>query len=76
MNSFYARQHIKFRYGPLAQKTLHNVLKRELVDLHVAQPPERGNIDHVFKPRKGRLTGQVVGIWQSACDKFENGVVT
>lgn len=32
MNSFYARQHIKFRYGPLAQKTLHNVLKRELVE--------------------------------------------
>ena len=32
MNSFYERQHIKFRYGPLAQKTLHNVLKRELVE--------------------------------------------
>ena len=32
MNSFYQRQQIKFRYGPLAQKTLHNVLKRELVE--------------------------------------------
>jgi hypothetical protein len=32
MSSFYQRQHIKFRYGPLAQKTLHNVLKRELVE--------------------------------------------
>jgi len=32
MNSFYERQHIKFRYGPLSQKTLHNVLKRELVE--------------------------------------------
>jgi len=32
VNSFYARQQIKFRYGPLAQKTLHNVLKRELVE--------------------------------------------
>jgi hypothetical protein len=32
MSSFYERQDIKFRYGPLAQKTLHNVLKRELVE--------------------------------------------
>ena len=32
MTSFYERQDIKFRYGPLAQKTLHNVLKRELVE--------------------------------------------
>jgi hypothetical protein len=31
-HSFYDRQHIKFRYGPLSQKTLHNVLKRELVE--------------------------------------------
>ena len=32
MSSFYERQDIKFRYGPLAQKTLHSVLKRELVE--------------------------------------------
>ena len=32
MTSLYERQDIKFRYGPLAQKTLHNMLKRELVE--------------------------------------------
>jgi len=32
MNDFCQRQDIKYRYGPLAQKTLHNILKRELLE--------------------------------------------
>ncbi len=32
MSNFYTRQHYKDVYGPLSQKTLHNVLKRELLE--------------------------------------------
>lgn len=32
MKDFYTRQHYKDIYGPLAQKTLHNILKRELME--------------------------------------------
>lgn len=32
MTDFYTRQHYKDVYGPLSQKTLHNVLKRELLE--------------------------------------------
>lgn len=32
MSDRFSRQHYKATYGPLAQKTLHNVLKRELMD--------------------------------------------
>jgi predicted XRE-type DNA-binding protein len=32
MSNFYTRQHYKDEYGPLSQKTLHNVLKRELFE--------------------------------------------
>lgn len=32
MSDWFTRQHYKAVYGPLAQKTLHNVLKRELME--------------------------------------------
>ena len=32
MSDRYSRQHYKSVYGPLSQKTLHNVLKRELME--------------------------------------------
>lgn len=32
MSDFYTRQHYKDIYGPLSQKTIHNILKRELLE--------------------------------------------